>query len=163
MKSVASALQTMESRTQKTDREHVGVFGRDGDIKVVEKGVKFGERFHFMFGENMDKVLIAHPLGATAFRVLFRVLALVSRGDVVAVSQTGVASDLGISRQAVNKAWKDLRAAGILLLDQAGHEYINVNLFHQGSPKDLVRGEGKDRLDQSVLALEDTGARKVVK
>jgi hypothetical protein len=144
-------------------REHVAVMGKEGRTAVVERRVNLTEPYAYIFGENVDRVLQDHKLGATTFRVLFRILALVSRGDVVAISQTGVAGDLGMSKQQVHKAWRELRDAQILLLDQSGHEYLNVNLFYRGSPKDLMAGQGGERLEQSSKALEDQGVKPVVK
>lgn len=144
-------------------REHVAVTGKEGRTSVVEKKVNLTQPYAYIFGENMDRVLKDCRLGATTFRVLFRILALVSRGDVVAISQTGVAGDLGMSKQQVHKAWRELRQAKILLLDQSGHEYLNVNLFYRGSPKDLVGAEGQGRLEQSTRATEGQGVQSVVK
>lgn len=143
-------------------REHVAIMGKEGRASVVEKKVNLTQPYAYIFGENMDRVLKECRLGATTFRVLFRILALVSRGDVVAISQTGVAGDLGMSKQQVHKAWRELRDAKILLLDESGHEYLNVNLFYRGSPKDLVSGAGGKRLEQSSRALEDQGVKSVV-
>ena len=143
-------------------REHVAVMGREGKASVVERRVNLVQPYAYIFRENVDRVLQEHKLGATTFRVLFRVLALVSRGDVVAISQTGVAGDLGMSKQQVHKAWRELRVASILLLDESGHEYLNVNLFYRGSPKDLVSGVGLKRLEQSSMTLEPQGVKQVV-
>jgi hypothetical protein len=157
MKHVVERLHREETRT---GREHVAVMGKEGRTSVVEKKVNLTAPYAYIFGENVDRVLQDHKLGATTFRVLFRILALVSRGDVVAISQTGVAGDLGMSKQQVHKAWRELREASILLLDESGHEYLNVNLFYRGSPKDLVAGAGGRRLEQSSQ-LE--GVKPVVK
>jgi transposase-like protein len=150
----------LEREEQRTGREHVAVMGKEGRTSVVERRVNLTVPYAYIFGENVDRVLQDHKLGATTFRVLFRVLALVSRGDVVAISQTGVAGDLGMSKQQVHKAWRELREAQILLLDESGHEYLNVNLFYRGSPKDLMAGAGGKRLEQSSQ-LE--GVKPVVK
>jgi transposase-like protein len=150
----------LEREEQRTGREHVAVMGKEGRTSVVERRVNLTVPYAYIFGENVDRVLQDHKLGATTFRVLFRVLALVSRGDVVAISQTGVAGDLGMSKQQVHKAWRELREAQILLLDESGHEYLNVNLFYRGSPKDLMAGPGNKRLQQSSQ-LE--GVKTVVK
>jgi biotin operon repressor len=150
----------LEREEQRTGREHVAVMGKEGRTSVVERRVNLTVPYAYIFGENVDRVLQDHKLGATTFRVLFRVLALVSRGDVVAISQTGVAGDLGMSKQQVHKAWRELREAQILLLDESGHEYLNVNLFYRGSPKDLMAGPGGKRLVQSSQ-LE--GVKPVVK
>lgn len=147
----------------RTGREHVAVMGKEGRTAVVERRVNLTQPYAYIFGENVDRVLQEHKLGATTFRVLFRILALVARGDVVAISQTGVAGDLGMSKQQVHKAWRELRDAKILLLDQSGHEYLNVNLFYRGSPKDLLAGQGGQRLEQSSAALEQQGVKPVVK
>lgn len=148
---------------QQSGREHVAVTGKEGRTAVVERRVNLSEPYAYIFGENVDRVLQEHKLGATTFRVLFRILALVSRGDVVAISQTGVAGDLGMSKQQVHKAWRELRDAAILLLDESGHEYLNVNLFYRGSPKDLVGGAGGKRLEQSSEAVEKHGVKRIVK
>lgn len=147
---------------KRTGREHVAVMGKEGRASVVEKRVNLTQPYAYIFGENVDRVLQEHKLGVTTFRVLFRILALVARGDVVAISQTGVAQDLGMSKQQVHKAWRELRNAKILLLDESGHEYLNVNLFYRGSPKDLVSGVGLKRLEQSSKTLEDQGVKQVV-
>lgn len=147
----------------RTGREHVAVMGKEGRTSVVERRVNLTQPYAYVFGENVDRVLQEHKLGATTFRVLFRILALVARGDVVAISQTGVAGDLGMSKQQVHKAWRELRDAKILLLDQSGHEYLNVNLFYRGSPKDLLAGPGGERLAQSSAATEANGVQQVVK
>ena len=160
MKHVVAQIEREEART---GRGHVAVMGKEGKTSVVERRVNLTQPYAYIFGENVDRVLQEHKLGATTFRVLFRILALVARGDVVAISQTGVASDLGMSKQQVHKAWVELRAASILLLDQSGHEYLNVNLFYRGSPKDLMAGEGGKRLEQSSKALENQGVKQVVK
>ena len=68
-----------------------------------------------------------------------------------------------MSKQQVHKAWRELRDASILLLDESGHEYLNVNLFYRGSPKDLVSGAGGKRLEQSLVAVEKHGVKPVVK
>lgn len=159
-RSVVDRLVREETRT---GREHVAVMGKEGRTSVVEKKVNLVQPYAYIFGENVDRVLREHRLGATTFRVLFRILALVSRGDVVAISQTGVAGDLGMSKQQVHKAWRELRDAQILLLDESGHEYLNVNLFYRGSPKDLVSGAGGKRLEQSSEALAEHGVQSVVK
>lgn len=148
---------------QRTGREHVALTGKEGKTAVVERKVNLTQPYAYIFGENMDRVLKECRLGATTFRVLFRILALVSRGDLVAISQTGVAGDLGMSKQQVHKAWRELREAKILLLDESGHEYLNVNLFYRGSPKDLTSGKGRKRLEQSTESLEDQGVQSVVK
>ena len=147
----------------RTGREHVALTGKDGKTSVVEKKVNLTVPYAYIFGENVDRVLQEHKLQATTFRVLFRILALVARGDVVAISQTGVAGDLGMSKQQVHKAWRELRNAQILLLDESGHEYLNVNLFYRGSPKDLTGGTGGKRLAQSSAATEAQGVRNVIK
>ncbi len=147
---------------KRTGREHVAVMGKEGRASVVEKRVNLTQPYAYIFGENVDRVLQEHKLGVTTFRVLFRVLALVSRGDVVAISQTGVAQDLGMSKQQVHKAWRELRNAKILLLDESGHEYLNVNLFYRGSPKDLKSGIGSKRLEQSLQELTNEGVKSVV-
>ena len=146
----------------RTGREHVALTGKEGFTSVVEKKVNLTQPYAYIFGENVDKVLQEHQLKGTTFRVLFRILALVARGDVVAISQTGVAGDLGMSKQQVHKAWRELREASILLLDQSGHEYLNVNLFYRGSPKDLMAGEGGRRLEQSSEATAAQGVKNVV-
>lgn len=147
----------------RTGRSHVAVMGKEGRTSVVERKVNLTQPYAYIFGENVDRVLQEHRLGATTFRVLFRILALVARGDVVAISQTGVAGDLGMSKQQAHKAWRELREASILLLDQSGHEYLNVNLFYRGSPKDLMAGPGGERLEQSSRATEAQGVKSVVK
>lgn len=147
----------------RTGREHVALTGKEGFTSVVEKKVNLTQPYAYIFGENVDKVLQEHALKATTFRVLFRILALVARGDVVAISQTGVAGDLKMSKQQVHKAWRELREASILLLDESGHEYLNVNLFYRGSPKDLMAGAGGKRLEQSSAATESQGVQSVVK
>lgn len=148
---------------ERTGREHIALTGKEGRTSVVEKKVNLVQPYAYVFGENVDKVLQEHALKATTFRVLFRILALVSRGDVVAVSQTGVAQDLGMSKQQVHKAWRELRTAQVLLIDESGHEYLNVNLFYRGSPKDLMAGMGKKRLEQSSEMTAAVGVQSVVK
>ena len=147
----------------RSGREHVALTGKEGHTSVVEKKVNLIQPYAYIFGENVDRVLKEYALAATTFRVLFRILALVSRGDVVAISQTGVAGDLGMSKQQVHKAWRQLREAKVLLLDESGHEYLNVNLFYRGSPKDLVAGAGGQRLEQSSAATEAVGVQSVVR
>ena len=60
------------------------------------------------------------------------------------------------------KAWRELRNAKILLLDESGHEYLNVNLFYRGSPKDLKSGIGGKRLEQSLQELTQEGVKSVI-
>jgi len=140
----------------------VAVFGREGNVTVVEKRVQFSEEFSFIFSKNLNKVVVHSKLGGTALRVLYRIIELTTQGNVVDTSQSGMAVDLGVSRQAISKAWRDLRKAGVLLLDRSGNEHMNVNLCYRGSPKDLVRGEGRERLEQGYKALQGLGITKVV-
>ena len=163
MKQDAALRDRLIRDSHRTGREHIAITGKEGRTSVVERRVNLTAPYAYIFGENVDRVLQDHKLGATTFRVLFRILALVSRGDVVAISQTGVAGDLGMSKQQVHKAWRELRDASILLLDESGHEYLNVNLFYRGSPKDLVSGAGGKRLEQSSVAVEKHGVKPVVK
>lgn len=156
-----SVIDRLKREEQRSGREHVAIQGVQGGVSVVEKKVNLTQPYAYVFGENMDRVLQGTKLGATTFRVLFRILALVSRGDVVAISQTGVAGDLGMSKQQVHKAWRELREASILLLDESGHEYLNVNLFYRGSPKDL-KGVGKKRLEQSSTVLKQRGVKNII-
>ena len=160
MRQNAGLVERLVRAEKESGREHVAVTGKEGKTAVVERRVNLSVPYAYIFGENVDRVLQDHKLGAVTFRGLFRILALVSRGDVVAISQTGVAGDLGMSKQQVHKAWRELRDASILLLDESGHEYLNVNLFYRGSPKDLVSGAGGKRLEQSS---EVQGVKPVVK
>jgi len=163
MKQWTPLVDRLQREEARTGREHVGLTGKDGRTSVVEKKVNLTQPYAYIFGENVDKVLQQYQLAGTTFRVLFRILALVARGDVVAISQTGVAGDLGMSKQQVHKAWRQLRESQILLLDQSGHEYLNVNLFYRGSPKDLMGGMGGKRLEQSSAATEAQGVKSVIK
>lgn len=163
MKTFTPIVDRLKREELRTGREHVALTGKEGHTSVVEKKVNLTQPYAYIFGENVDRVLQEHPLKATTFRVLFRILALVARGDVVAISQTGVAGDLGMSKQQVHKAWRELRESSMLLLDESGHEYLNVNLFYRGSPKDLMAGEGGRRLEQSSAATAAQGVKNVVK
>lgn len=163
MKSFTPIVDRLKREEVRTGREHVALTGKEGHTSVVEKKVNLTQPYAYIFGENVDRVLREYQLAGATFRVLFRILALVARGDVVAISQTGVATDLGMSKQQVHKAWGQLRKAQILLLDQSGHEYLNVNLFYRGSPKDLMSGAGGKRLEQSNEATAGQGVVSVVK
>jgi hypothetical protein len=161
-KTVGEIAQHLNNRGESTGRDHVAVFGKDGHVAVVEKRVQFSEEFSFTFSKNLNKVVMHSQLGGTALRVLHRIMELTSQGNIVDTSQSGMAIDLGVSRQAISKAWKELRTAGILLLDRSGNEHMNVNLCYRGSPKDLVKGEGRERLEQGYKALKHLGITKVV-
>ena len=161
-KTVREIATDLTQKGDRTGREHVAVFGKEGKVAVVEKKVAFAEEFSFTFSKNLNKVVQHAQLGGTALRVLHRIMELTAMGNIVDTSQSGMAVDLGVSRQAISKAWKDLRAAGVLLLDGSGNEHMNVNLCYRGSPKDLVRGEGRQRLEQGYKALQHLGITKVV-
>lgn len=163
-KTVQKIAEGLDKLTETSGRDHIAVFGKDGDVSVVERKVVLTEPFLFLFGENIGRVLRHHRLGASSYHVLFEIVALVSHGTATTVlSQLGVAATLGMSKQQVHRAWKELREIGILLTDRAGHEYLNVNLFYRGSPKDLIGRIGKDRFEQSNKALEKLGVRPVVR
>ena len=162
-KTVLEIARHLSDKEDRTGRDHVAVFGGDGKVAVVEKKVSFAEEFSFTFSKNLNKVVMHSQLGATAMRVLHRIMELTSQGNIVDTSQSGMAVDLGVSRQAVSKAWRELRTAGVLLLDRSGNEHMNVNLCYRGSPKDLVKGEGRERMEQGYEALKHLGITKVVR
>ena len=80
MKQDAALRDRLIRDSHRTGREHIAITGKEGRTSVVERRVNLTAPYAYIFGENVDRVLQDHKLGATTFRVLFRILALVIGG-----------------------------------------------------------------------------------
>ena len=155
-------MERLQHHEERTGREAVLIQGK-GDMRptLVEKKVELVEEFAFLFYRNMKKVLMEHKLSGTDILVLFCLLErwnMKSAMGLVGISQTGLAKELGISRQQVSRSTARLEEAGVLLKDAAGDVGINPAVILKGSPKELW----KNRIELLEQGMKAIGVTSVI-
>lgn len=107
---------------------------------IVEKRVLFketspvsiakGAEFCLAFLGNFRQLLDA---GTTLqeMKIVAYVLEKMEYGNLVSLSQTAIAKDLGCSRQAISKHFKSLEKRGFFV-KEGGHLFVNSTIFVKG-------------------------------
>jgi len=151
----------LQQRQDSTSTPHIGLTLPTGEEMVVRKRAKTNRGYVKLFAGSLDAVL-AMALSRNALLLMMKLLAKYEADlPLMELKQTALAKELGISQSQVSRAMKELRKAGILVVYEDGHEYLNVALFYKGRFEDL-RDEDGDRLRQGQAVLREKGISDVL-
>ena len=151
----------LQHRQNTTAAPHIGLTLPDGQEIVARKQARTNRGYVKLFAGSLDAVL-EMGLGKNALMLMMKLLAKYEADlPLMELKQSALAKELKISQPQVSRALKELRAVGILVVYDDGHEYLNVALFYKGRFEDL-RDEDGGRLKQGQDALRERGIDDVL-
>lgn len=93
--------------------------------------------FVFLFAENFESILAKHKLTGFCCRLIMKMISRMQYGNMVSLTQTALASEMGVKKQQVNEAYSRLLEVGILVKDQHGAIFFNLELVLKGKFSNL--------------------------
>lgn len=151
----------LQRRQDSTNAPHIGLTLPTGEELVVRKRARTNRGYVKLFAGSLDAVL-ALALSRNALLLMMKLLAKYEADlPLMELKQSALAQELGINQSQVSRALKELRKAGILVVYDDGHEYLNVALFYKGRFEDL-RDEDGGRLKQGQDVLRKMGIEDVL-
>lgn len=88
--------------------------------------------FVFLFVDNFEKICEKHRLTAFEIRTVMKLIQKMQFGNQVSLTQAAIASEMNAPRQQVNRVFKRLHDTGIMIDDEHGNTFINLELFWRG-------------------------------
>lgn len=122
---------------------------REASPISIEKGAGFCLAFLDNFLSLLDSGLSPQEMKVAAYT-----LRQMEYGNLVCLSQTSIAIDLGLHRQAVNRHFRSLEAKGFFV-KKDGHLFVNSAIFAKG----LATRMDADRI-ANLASAHDTRAGK---
>lgn len=115
----------------------------DGDVEVkVSKQRKIikANDFCMVFYQNIGKLLSDGTLQITRndMRVLFKLLEYTKLGNLLSYSQTQIATELGMTRQSVNRSMGNLKKKDVILETERG-TFFNPLIICKGGYNQIAK------------------------
>lgn len=112
--------------------------------------------FVFLFVENFEAIAGRAKLTAFEMRVCMRMMAKMQYGNQVSLTQAALASEMDVARQQINRVFKRLQDIGVLVQDEHGSVFFNLELVLKGKFSNL-REEFKPQYELSRQRNQDLG------
>lgn len=134
---------------------------KDPNVNVIiakdKREMKPLNPFVIVFYENFQSIILEHKLNATEILIVLEILKAMSYGNLISISQTEIATFLGLPKQNVNRAFSKFRKSGLLVKSELGTEYVNSQIIAKGS---LWKHRDAEIYYKSVETTEQSGLKK---
>jgi hypothetical protein len=124
---IEAALAMFKSLTRAAE----GVEGKEVQVFAGRKKESVSEPFVLLFYESLSELVLNDRLTMTDMKVMLGICGLARFGNMVALSQGGLADALGLNKSAVSRSIKKLTEESILLKTKMGL-FINPTLIVKG-------------------------------
>lgn len=94
-------------------------------------------KFVFFFPENWRKLCVEFGLSGLESNVLLLIIEKMHFGNLVQISQSGIAKELNTKQPSVSRVFKSLKNKQVLFEDENKNIYLNPRLCSKGSPHSL--------------------------
>lgn len=129
------------SKTATTEevREHLETFIEedvDDDARAIvhisREKVFPATPFVFLFVDNFERICDVHRLTAFEIRTVMKLIQKMQFGNQVSLTQAAIAAEMSATRQQINRVFKRLQSIGVMVSDDYGNTFINLELFMKG-------------------------------
>ena len=104
--------------------------------------------FGMIFFDSLLRAIEDHNLPMRDLKVLLKYASLMEYGNEIKVTQTEVAKELNLSKQAVSTAVKHLLEANLLIKDESGSLVMNWRYIAKGKLKGFQDGDFIDDFEE---------------
>ncbi|NBI43990.1 hypothetical protein GVX76_11090 [[Haemophilus] felis] len=127
------------------------------EVKVIvstsKTHVKPLNPFVLIFHQVFREIILKFDLGGFDVVLISLLADKMQFGNQVAITQTALAKELGVKRQAVTRSFKKLKDCGLLLEDEFGNQFLNAQVIAKG---DLWEHKNNEEIYQMCLsAMKD--------
>jgi len=88
--------------------------------------------FVFLFVDNFERICDVHRLTAFEIRTVMKLIQKMQFGNQVSLTQAAIAAEMKATRQQINRVFKRLNEIGVMVADEYGNTFINLELFMKG-------------------------------
>lgn len=88
--------------------------------------------FVFLFVDNFERICDVHRLTAFEIRTVMKLIQKMQFGNQVSLTQAAIAAEMKSTRQQINRVFKRLNEIGVMVCDEFGNTFINLELFMKG-------------------------------
>lgn len=112
----------------------------DGEMEEEQRAIVHISRekvfpatpFVFMFVDNFERICAVHKLTAFEIRVLLKLIQKMQFGNQVNLTQVAIAAEMAVAKQQINKTFKRLIDTGVMVNDEFGSTFVNLEMFMKG-------------------------------
>jgi biotin operon repressor len=104
-----------------------------------ENRVKVKNDFVILFYSSFLQIIKDCELTKLDIKLTMQLLEMAQFGNLVSISQSGLAKELGTYQSNVSKSLKSLIASGILIKDSNGHTYFNPDIMTKGKLNEMKK------------------------
>jgi hypothetical protein len=129
----------MKTATTEEVREHLETFldeavedDQRAIVHISREKVFPATPFVFLFVDNFERICDVHSLTAFEIRTVMKLIQKMQFGNQVSLTQAAIASEMNATRQQVNRVFKRLHSIGVMVDDEHGNTFINLELFMKG-------------------------------
>jgi len=125
---------------------------------LIEKNISSWDtenagKFIFLFPENWRKLVINYGLSGLESNVLMLIMEKMQFGNLVQISQAGIASELNTKQPSISRVFKSLKEKQVLI-EKDKSIYLNPRLASKGNPKTLNE-QNKEYFKTAYSAYEN--------
>lgn len=127
------------------------------NVFVVPDKVHYLNEFVLIFVANFEIIIEEYSLTKNDIRVIFKILNNMKFGNLISLSNSTLAKELGIDKSNISKIIKKLRKTE-LIIEKDGSLFFNPHIATKGNMNEKDEDK-KQLLDYSAMILEENNSK----